>query len=146
MTAAEFSQAYAAASKLMAPYAGLSLEKKIESVAKRLYQYKGDKGIQYSDTAPHYNDVYGFFINGVSSCAGATRSVGLCLNILGISYEHMNENQWSHQWCRIKVGRKDWLCDVYQPRYGPEEKPYWAITVTSPAGSRVEWTIPNFGW
>jgi hypothetical protein len=106
-------------------------------VAKTLYQYRMDKKIQYADNVPHYNDVYGFFINRVSSCAGATRAVGLCLNILGISYEHMNENQWSHQWCRVKVNKTDGLCDVYAPRFGPESKPTWAVST----GSGTVWRV-----
>jgi hypothetical protein len=135
MTDGEFAQAYKIAAKLMVPYTGLSLEKKIEAVAKRLYDYRKEAKIGYSDTAPHYNDVYGFFVSHVSSCAGATRAV----NILGIPYTHMNENQWDHQWCRVKVGKTDWICDVYAPRYGPEANPIWAVTVVSNNGSRIEW-------
>ncbi|MDR2734482.1 MAG: hypothetical protein LBC99_07560 [Spirochaetota bacterium] len=138
MTENEFMQAYKIAAKLMSPYAGLSLEKKLESVTKGLYQYMRASKVGYSDTAPHYNDVYGFFVNHVSSCAGATRAVGLCLNILGIPYTHVNENEWSHQWCRVKVGRNTWACDIYMPRYGQEGKDqYWAVTTSS----GVEWKL-----
>lgn len=51
----------------------------------------------YSTDEPHYNDPYGYFVSGVASCAGCARATGLCLDMLGIPYEHMNENQWSHQ-------------------------------------------------
>jgi hypothetical protein len=126
----------------MAPYAALSREKQIEAVAKKLYdEYMKEGKITYSDKAAHYNDVYGFFVNRVSSCAGATRAVGLCLNILGIEYQHINENKWDHQWCRVKVGEKDWLCDVFFPRYGPEDNPYTVVLVNTPSGVKVEWKI-----
>ena len=131
MTDDEFKKAYAIAAKIAAPYAGQSREKQLEGIAKALYQFKNDKKIQYSETVQHYNDVYGFYILNVSSCAGATRAVGLCLNILGIPYEHVNENQWSHQWCRVKIGRTNWLCDVYMPRYGSESYQIWAVSSSS---------------
>jgi hypothetical protein len=138
MTDSEFMQAYAIAAKIAAPYAGKSLEKQLEGVTRALYEWMS--GMRYSDTAPHYNTVYGFYVNKVSSCAGATRALGLCLNILGIAYEHVNENQWSHQWCRVRVGRVNWICDVFQPRYGPESNPVWAVR--TPSGT-VWQTIPN---
>jgi len=139
MTDAEFKKAYDIAAKIAAPYAGKSREAQLEGIAKSLYKYKSDKKMKYSETDPHYNDVYGFYVLNVASCAGATRAVGLCLNILGIPYTHVNENEWSHQWCRVKIGKTDWICDVYQARYGPESKPLWAVTVFSNSDSRVEW-------
>ena len=40
--------------------------------------------VAYTTSTPHYNDPYGYFVAGVSSCAGCTRATGLCLNMLGI--------------------------------------------------------------
>ena len=71
----------------------------------------------------HYNDPYGYFVLGSASCAGCTRATGLCLNVLGISYEHVNENQYSHQWCRVPVGDTYWICDAYGLYCGPEPAP-----------------------
>ena len=60
-----------------------------------------------------------------ASCAGCTRATGLCLNMLGIPYEHVNENQWSHQWCRVKMDDGSyWICDAYGLYCGPEPAPY----------------------
>ena len=81
--------------------------------------------VVYSMSAPHYNDPYGYFVAGVSSCAGCARATGLCLNILGIPYEHVNENQYSHQWCRVKMPDGSyWICDAYGLYVGPEPAPY----------------------
>lgn len=81
-----------------------------------------------STSENHYNDQYGYFVLGVGSCAGCARATGLCLNMLGISYEHVNENQWSHQWChqwcRINVDGTYWICDAYGLYVGPEPAPY----------------------
>ena len=65
-----------------------------------------DGTVAYSTDVPHYNDAYGYLVLHVASCAGCTRTTGLCLNMLGIPYEHVNENQWSHQWCRAHARRQ----------------------------------------
>ena len=83
-----------------------------------------DSGMTYSTDTPHYNDPYGYFVLGVASCAGCARATGLCLNILGIHYEHVNENQWGHQWCRVNIDGTYWICDAYGLYCGPEPGPY----------------------
>ena len=80
--------------------------------------------MSYSTDIPHYNDPYGYFVLGVASCAGYTRATGLCLNILGIPYEHVNENQWGHQWCRVNINGTYWICDAFGLYCGPEPAPY----------------------
>lgn len=34
--------------------------------------------------------------------------------------EHVNENKYAHQWCRVKVGKKYWICDAYGLYCGSE--------------------------
>ena len=80
--------------------------------------------VVYSTEAAHYSDPYGYLVLGVASCAGCTRTTGLCLNMLGIPYEHVNENQWSHQWCRVDIDGIYWICDAYGLYVGPEPEPY----------------------
>lgn len=80
--------------------------------------------VVYSTDGVHYNDPYDYLVLGVASCAGCTRTIGLCLNILDISYEHVNENQWNHQWYRVNIGDTYWICDAYRLYIGPESEPY----------------------
>ncbi len=54
------------------------------------------------------------------SCAGCARTTGMCLNILGIKFEHVNENQYMHQWARVKVGKEYWICDPFGLYAGKE--------------------------
>lgn len=123
-TKSEFQQAYNVAAQIVAPLAGKERKEQLRGIANFL-RYLFDTGrVSYSTSAPHYNDPYGYFIAGVSSCAGCTRATGLCLNILGIPYEHVNENKWSHQWCRVKVDGEYWICDAYGLYCGPEPAPY----------------------
>ncbi len=119
----ELAQAYNVALEVVTPYADLSIEEQVFGIASSLYeQFNND--ITYSMSAPHYNDPYGYFILHTASCAGSTRATGLCLNILGIPYEHVNENQYSHQWCRVNVNGTYWICDPFSPYCGPETAPY----------------------
>lgn len=120
---AELTEAYNVALKITAPYAGMSREEQLYGIASELRRL-AENGMEYSTSAAHYSDPYGYFVLGVASCAGCTRATGLCLNILGIPYEHVNENQWSHQWCRVNVNGTYWICDAYGLYCGPEPAPY----------------------
>lgn len=122
-TDAEFTQAYDKAVEMVAPYAGMPLEDQLYGIASSIRELF-DQGMSYSMETEHYNDPYGYFVLGSASCAGCTRATGLCLNILGIPYEHVNENQYSHQWCRVKVGDTYWICDAFGLYCGPEPAPY----------------------
>ena len=122
-TDAEFQAAYEVALEIVTPLAKLSREEQLQGIALELRR-RFDAGMSYSTSAPHYNDPYGYFVLGVASCAGCARATGLCLNILGISYEHVNENQWGHQWCRVNVNGTYWICDAYGLYCGPEPAPY----------------------
>lgn len=122
MNAEEYSQAYEIAAGIANKYAGKSREEQLKGI------YKDLRGISltvnYSDKDEHYSDIYGFYVLHRSSCAGATRAAGLCLNILGIDYEHVNENKWQHQWCRVKTGDNYWICDPFGMYVGQEPGPY----------------------
>lgn len=119
----ELAQAYDAALEIVTPLADLSREEQLLGIAIAL-RSMFDSGMLYSSSGEHYNDPYGYFVLGMASCAGCTRATGLCLNILGIPYEHVNENQWSHQWCRVDVDGTYWICDAYGLYCGPEPAPY----------------------
>lgn len=124
-TDAEFQAAYDAALEIVEPLADLSREEQLEGIASSLRRMFDSGKVTYTSSADHYNDPYGYFVLGVSSCAGCTRATGLCLNMLGIPYEHVNENQWSHQWCRVPMEDGSyWICDAYGLYCGPEPAPY----------------------
>lgn len=120
----EFQMAYDAAAQIVTPLVGLSREEQLYEIASVL-RYMVDSGqVLYSTEEAHYDDPYGYFVAGVSSCAGCARATGLCLNMLGIEYEHVNEGQWSHQWCRVNIDGTYWICDAYGLYVGPEFEPY----------------------
>lgn len=124
MTDEEFQAAYNEALKIVQPLVGLDRETQFSSITSTL-RARFDSSMTYSTSSAHYNDAYGYLILGSASCAGSARTTGLCLNMLGYSYEHVNENQWSHQWCRVDLGDGVyWICDPYGLYCGPEPGAY----------------------
>ena len=123
-TDVEFQQAYNVALNIVTQFKSFNRQKQLMAIAEVL-RYLFDSGrVHYTTSEPHYNDPYGYFILGVASCAGCTRATGLCLNILGIPYEHVHENKWDHQWCRVNVNGTYWICDAFGLYCGPEPAPY----------------------
>ena len=119
----QLAQAYDAALEIVRPLASLPREEQLEGI-KNALRTRFESGMDYSTSAEHYNDPYGYLVLGAASCAGCTRTTGLCLNILGIPYEHVNEDKWSHQWCRVNIDGTYWICDAYGLYAGPEPAPY----------------------
>lgn len=124
MTDTEFQAAYNEALKIVQPLVGLSKEEQAKGIFNALRTMADNGTVSYSEEAPHYNDAYGYLINHVASCAGSARTTGLCLNMLGMSYEHVNENQWDHQWCRVNINGVMWIVDPYGYVCAPETTPY----------------------
>lgn len=119
MTDKQFKKAYKAASKIVKPLLGKSKEDQLLGIAVGLREFF-DNNMSYSMSASHYNDPYGYLILKSASCAGCARATGLCLSMLGFKYEHVNENKYSHQWARVKIGKAYWICDAYGLYCGPE--------------------------
>lgn len=63
------------------------------------YYYQG----VHKESGDNYDRPYGVFIAGEASCAGCTRALGLVLEYMGYQWEHVNENQWTHQWCKLEM-------------------------------------------
>lgn len=119
MTDAEFEAAYQETLKIVTPVAFASREEQLNHIAVSLRELF-DTQMNYSMSTDHYNDPYGYLVLHSASCAGCTRTTGLCLNILGIPYEHVNENQYTHQWTRVDVNGTYWICDAYGMYCGSE--------------------------
>lgn len=124
MTDEEFQAAYNEALKIVQPLVGLSREEQAKGIFNALRAMADNGTVSYSEEASHYNDAYGYLINHTASCAGSARTTGLCLNMLGMSYEHVNENQWDHQWCRVNINGVMWIVDPYGYVCAPEPAPY----------------------
>lgn len=60
------------------------------------YAMKGKYG---ADSQKYYRTPYGVFVSGNFTCAGTTRALGRVLYFMGFKWQHINENEWKHQWC-----------------------------------------------
>ena len=58
---------------------------------------------EYTNDDPDYRSPYGVFVKGVYTCAGSTRALGMVLELMGFQWKHVNENQWTHQWCSLTM-------------------------------------------
>ncbi len=121
---AQMQEAYDAALKIVKPLANLSKEAQLIGIAVGIRAMFDDGGGQYNDSDAHYNDPYGFFVLRAASCAGCTRATGMCLGMLGFQWEHVNENQWTHQWARVNLNGTYWICDGFGLYCGPEPGEY----------------------
>ena len=119
----EYQQARQAAQQLVGRYAGQPEEERVRGVYKEL-RAMFDAGMTYTMDDPHYADPYGYLVLKRASCAGSARAAGLCLDVLGIDWEHVNPGAYTHQWARVKIGGEYWICDPYGMYAGPEPAPY----------------------
>ena len=122
MTDKEFNEALVIATNIASKYYGMSRSEQVKGICKDITDIWYN--ISYSMSAKHYNDVYGYFVLNTASCAGCVRAVGLCLNILGIPYEHVNENGYVHQWARVNVDGVYWVVDANINYAAPEPGAY----------------------
>lgn len=65
----------------------------------------------YTTSGSDYCEAYGVFIKGEYSCAGATRALGMVLTCMGYEWQHVNENQWAHQWCVLEMDGQTGFAD-----------------------------------
>ncbi len=115
-------------------------------VANVLYnRINHDPGVPYKTSGAHYNDPCGVFgnVDKDSSgrripygcdCAGSTRAMGLCLNMLQIPYYHVNENKWKQQWCRVNINGRTYALDPYLTPQVMEE---WNYIRLYPPGTPI---------
>ena len=81
----------------------------------------------YTTEGKDYREAHGVFIKGEYSCAGSTRALGMVLDCMGIEWTHVNPNQWTHQWCSVKIDGKTGWADgmIGLAGYGGYPYPYY---------------------
>ncbi len=95
------------ADEINANFQGATDLEKVNAAAQAVAEYCRQGS--YTTEGEDYSQAYGVFIKGEYSCAGATRALGLVLDCLGYSWEHVNESQWTHQWCSLTMdGQTGW--------------------------------------
>lgn len=69
------------------------------------------KFCEYTMSGKDYRTAYGVFVKGEYSCAGSTWALGLVLTCMGYEWRHINENQYSHQWCELTINGRTLTAD-----------------------------------
>lgn len=95
---------------------------KVQAAASKVSEYYF-KGV-HVESGVDYRTPYGVFIKGESSCAGTTRALGLVLEYMGYSWQHANENQWTHQWVIVTMDGKVGYADGQVGMVGYGTHPY----------------------
>jgi len=123
MTADEISKATAIAQKVADKYAASSDTERIKGAVNEVYKIYSEK-CQFTMETTHYSDFYGFYVMNICSSAGTARALGLLLNLMGVNFEHVNENKYAHQWCRVKIDGVYWVADGLTGAFHPEPAAY----------------------
>ena len=125
MNDAEFQMAYTAARVLVEPLVGKDQLTQAKEIAAIIARQPRSRTIYQS----HADDPYGLLYRGVASNAGFVRVTGFLLTMLGIPYEHVNENGKGHQWVRAQIGGKYYCVDgqvgIVQEELGPYRHPWY---------------------
>ncbi|MCR5236947.1 MAG: hypothetical protein K6E34_07065 [Lachnospiraceae bacterium] len=83
---------------------------KVQAAASIVASYAAG-GTYGADVNKYYRSPYGVFITGNYTCAGTARALGRVLDYMGYPYIHMNENQYSHQWCILTMDGQTGFAD-----------------------------------
>lgn len=106
-TGGKYAQARTVSQQIAAGITGNSDLEKISQAASAVAGYCANAS--YTTNGSDYATAYGVFIKGEYSCAGATRALGMVLECMGYSWQHANENQWTHQWVIVTMdGEPGW--------------------------------------
>ncbi len=100
-------QARAVAQQIADSITGGSDLEKVRQAAQIVSAYCANA--TYTSEDPDYRTAYGVFCKGVYTCAGSTRALGMVLECMGYSWEHVNANLYTHQWCKVTIdGQNGW--------------------------------------
>lgn len=108
-TAQKEQQARSVAREIAASIKGKTDLEKVQKAAVVVSRYCNDA--QYTMSGKDYATAYGVFVKGEYSCAGSTRALGMVLEYMGYRWEHVNPNQYTHQWCKLTMDGKQGFAD-----------------------------------
>lgn len=107
MNDAEIGEVYEILKPVAEQLTGLSRKDQVKAIVR----YVAKVPYRYSMSVQHCYDPYGLLVNGYASCTGHTRTVGFLLTLLGIPYQHINEERYMHQWARVQIDGVWYCCD-----------------------------------
>ena len=82
---------------------------KVSAAAETVTQY-AMKEKYGADPNKYYRTPYGVSVSGNFTCAGTIRVLGRVLHFMGYEWQHVNANEWKHQWRVLVMDGKNRLC------------------------------------
>ncbi|MCD8222656.1 MAG: hypothetical protein LUD07_10860 [Clostridiales bacterium] len=103
------------------------------------------KGVYGNDAARYYRSPYGVFISGNYTCAGTARATGRILDYMGYTWQHVNENQYQHQWCVLTMDGQTGFADGMAglAMYGDGWASGDSITIELENGATATWSLAS---
>lgn len=126
LTDEQFQEAYDVALTVVKSLVGKDKETQVKGVYGGLKEFRAHNAVMDNKSEPHNDDVYGYFIKRYASDnIGTTDACSLCLDMLGLTYEHAHTNDGVYHWCRIDMGNGTyWICDAQSHEWGSETELY----------------------
>lgn len=124
LTDEQFQAAYDIALDIVKPLVGTSKENQVKGVYAGLKEYRACNSVMENEDDPNNDDVYGYFVSRYASDnIGTTDACSLCLDMLGLTYEHAYTNDGEYHWCRVDMGDGTyWICDAQSHEWGSESE------------------------
>lgn len=69
------------------------------------------------------NEAYAALILKKAACSGRCKAVTLLCDAAGLESKHINQNQWTHQWNKVKIDDGSWIVIDSQIGYIGEKHP-----------------------
>lgn len=69
------------------------------------------------------NEAYAALVMKIAACSGRCKAVTLLCDAAGLQSKHINQNQWTHQWNKIKIDDGSWIVVDAQIGYMGKKHP-----------------------
>lgn len=105
----------------------MSDAEKAQAISTYLY-LNVDKQLNQSNEAyktNYGNEAYAALVMKIAACSGFCKAVTLLCDEAGLKSQHINANQWTHQWNKIYVDGEWQVLDAQIGYFGGTEHPYY---------------------
>lgn len=106
---------------------GMSDAEKAQAISTYLY-LNVDKQLNQSNEAyktNYGNEAYAALVMKIAACSGFCKAVTLLCDEAGLKSQHINANQWTHQWNKVYVDGEWQVLDAQLGYFGGTEHPYY---------------------
>ncbi|MDE6141857.1 MAG: hypothetical protein K2G03_04570, partial [Bacilli bacterium] len=105
---------------------GMSDAEKAQAISTYLYENVARQLNQSSEAykTNYGNEAYAALVMKIAACSGFCKAVTLLCDEAGLKSQHINANQWTHQWNKVYVDGKWQVLDAQLGYFGGDNHPY----------------------